>query len=134
VSRVRAGAPAGIAIGLSSGALAGALGGVVYLVLKDVAGLTSEYVLEGASLAVVGALLGGRFASLSTDEDAAAYRSVGLGGGLVAGVIAHLAYDGHVATWLVAAIQSTLLVGALAALLVAPALTQPSSAGRALEL
>jgi hypothetical protein len=133
ISRVRSGAPAGVAIGLASGALAGAVGGFVYVALKDVAQVTSEFLLNGASVAVVGALLAGRFAQLSGSDDVGAYRTIGLGGGLVAGVVARLAYEGHVAPALVFAVQSALLVGAFAALLIAPSLTQPAPAPGAVD-
>ncbi len=134
VSRMRSGAPAGLAIGLSTGAIAGAVGGLVYVALKDVAGVPSEFLLNGASMAAVGGVLGARFARLSGDDDRGAYRTVGLGGGLVAGVLGRLAYEGSSPDLLVFAMQSGLVIGALAALLVAPALTHPARAPSAAEI
>jgi hypothetical protein len=119
---LRAGAPAGLVIGLSTGALGGAIGGALFIVLKDVAGVTSPELLNGIGVAIVGAVIAGRFTSLGGGYEASTLSTIGLGGGLVAGTVGYALFgaDGM----LVFIAQAFVLVATLAAALAAPSLAQ----------
>jgi hypothetical protein len=130
---LRAGAPAGLMIGLSSGALAGAIGGALFIVLKDVAGVTSLLLLNGIGVAIAGGVLAGRFATLGGDALRSTLRTVGLGGGLVAGALGSMLFDHD--PKLAFTTQAVVLIGTLAAVLAAPSLAPAGlPAGSAVEL
>ncbi|MEY2441771.1 MAG: hypothetical protein QOJ46_1197 [bacterium] len=130
---LRAGAPAGFVIGLSTGALGGAIGGALFIVLKDVAGVTSPELLNGIGVAIMGAVIAGRFAALGGGYEASTLRTIGLGGGLVAGALGYLLFgaDGM----LVFIAQAFVLIATLAAALAAPSLAPAAvPAGSAVKL
>ncbi len=132
IREVRASAPLGLLVGLSTGALAGAIGGALFIVLKDVAGVTSVMLLNGIGVALVGAVLAGRFAHLSGVERTT-LRTVGLGGGLVAGALGYMLFGADPEPVFVT--QAVVLIGTLAAALAAPSLTGAMvPAGRAVEV
>jgi hypothetical protein len=129
---LRGGVPAGLVIGLSTGALGGAIGGALFIVLKDVAGVTSPELLNGIGVAIMGAVIAGRFASLGGYE-ASTLRTIGLGGGLVAGTLGYVLFgaDGQ----LVFIAQAFALIATLAAALAAPSLAPATvPAGRRAEV
>ncbi|MEA2220781.1 MAG: hypothetical protein QOJ35_3407 [Solirubrobacteraceae bacterium] len=119
VLRRGAGVPAGVLVGLATGALAGALGGAVFILLKDAASVSSDVLLNGAGVAVTGAVLAGRFRSLGATERGA-LRTLGLGGGLVAGALGYLAFGAGAE--LAFATQAVVLFATLAAAIAAPSL------------
>lgn len=114
---LRAAAPAGLVLGLTTGALGGALGGALFIVLKDVAGVTSLLLLNGLGVAIAGAILAGRYAALGGFERST-LRTVALGGGLVAGALGVMLFGEEAKLAFVT--QAVVLVGTLAAALAAP--------------
>jgi hypothetical protein len=116
--RARTAAPAALLAGLGAGALAGLLGGAVLIALKDLATVSSGAVLNGAGLAVTGLVLSASFARLAGGERVPA-RAAGLAGGALAGLIGY-AISGPDPGAAGLALQSVLLLAALAALVAAP--------------
>ncbi len=129
---LRSSAPAGLMVGLSTGALAGAIGGALFIVLKDVAGVTSLLLLNGLGVAIAGAILAGRYATLG-DLERSTLRTVGIGGGLVAGALGAMLFGDD--PMLAFVVQAVALAGTLAAALAAPSLVAGQGpARRAVEL
>lgn len=129
---MRAGAPAGLVIGLSTGALGGAIGGALFIVLKDVVGVTSPALLNGIGVAIIGAVIAGRLAAFGGGYEASTLRTIGLGGGLVAGTLGYLLFreDGMQ----VFVTQAFVLIATLAAALAAPGVVPATARAGAVKL
>jgi TIR domain-containing protein len=123
----RRGAVRPLLVGVSVGALAGAAGAAMYVGLKYIpATRPDEWVVQAASLGLIGALTAGSFARIGRRPLWAECRLAGLAGGLAAGALTPVVFDpsGFPRAVTLAA-QAVIVVGATATV-VAVLETQPA--------
>jgi hypothetical protein len=136
----RAGAPGWAVVGAGYGAVGGALGGGLFMLLQDVAlkGFESKAVItHGSSTALTGLVLGAAVATVLSGERAT-FRLAGLAGGLLGAILA-LAVGAppmpgrpEAASFLL--LEATVMIGALAAVAAALAVSRPAPADPARQL